>query len=85
MTFHSLRHSMASNAYAAGVPDRLIQAMGNWKDARMLERYRHLADDQLREASGTIAGRIAGSHNTVTPHRKRAHKTKASTKKAANC
>jgi hypothetical protein len=59
--------------------------MGNWKDARMLERYRHLADDQLREAAGTIAGRIAGGHNTVTTRKTRKPKAKATPKKVANC
>ena len=71
VTIHTLRHSFASNAFLSGVPDSVIQRLGNWKTGSMLDRYRHHADEQLREAAGRVAACVAGGHNTVTAPRKR--------------
>ncbi len=54
ITFHSLRHSMASIAVNAGVSKLVVQRMGNWKTAAMVERYAHLADESLRAAAATV-------------------------------
>src|SRR5262249_20915048 len=60
LTFHTFRHSMASLALNAGVPEVVVQRMGNWKDRRMLARYAHLADETMREAAGTLSEIVAG-------------------------
>ena len=44
---------MASNALNAGIPEHIVQKMGNWKDRRMLGRYAHLADGNLRQAEAS--------------------------------
>jgi integrase len=68
VTFHTFRHSMASNALNAGIPEHVVQKMGNWKDQRMLARYAHLADENLRRAESQLAAHLESrvSH-TVTP------------------
>lgn len=58
VTFHSLRHTMASLALNHGVPESTVQRMGNWKTRTMVARYAHLADDSLRDAAATVAGVI---------------------------
>jgi len=55
VTFHSLRHTMASLALNHGVPESTVQRMGNWKTRTMVARYAHLADESLREAAATVA------------------------------
>jgi integrase len=58
VTFHTFRHSMASLALNAGVPEVVVQRMGNWKDRRMLARYAHLSDTTMREAAGKLAALV---------------------------
>ena len=60
VTFHTFRHTMASNALNAGIPVHLVQKLGNWKDPRMLGRYAHLADETLRDAESKITKLFAG-------------------------
>ena len=61
---------MASNALNAGIPEHIVQKMGNWKDRRMLARYAHLADENLRQAESKLTsileGRARLSHNVTT-------------------
>jgi hypothetical protein len=45
---------MASIAVNAGVSRLVVQKMGNWKTATMVERYAHLSDDALRKAAATV-------------------------------
>lgn len=54
VTFHTFRHSMASLGLAAGIPTESLQKLGNWSDPRMVSRYAHLADEQLRAAAKTM-------------------------------
>ncbi|MCH7781364.1 MAG: site-specific integrase, partial [Acidobacteria bacterium] len=69
VTFHTFRHSFASNAFLSGVPDSVIQRLGNWKTGSMLDRYRHHADEQLRDGAKRVAACVAGGHTTVTTPR----------------
>lgn len=55
VTFHTLRHTMASLALNHGVPESTVQRMGNWKTRTMVQRYAHLADEGLRAAAATVA------------------------------
>lgn len=55
ITFHVLRHTMASLALNHGVPESTVQRMGNWKSRTMVARYAHLADETLREGAATVA------------------------------
>lgn len=55
VTFHTFRHSMASLALNHGVPESTVQRMGNWKSRVMVQRYAHLADEELRKAAATVA------------------------------
>jgi integrase len=66
VTFHVLRHSMASLALNAGTPAPVVQRMGNWKTATMVSRYAHLSDATMREAAGKLATLIGSRQRTVT-------------------
>lgn len=60
VTFHTLRHSMASLLLNAGVPGEVVQKAGNWKDPKMVARYAHLSDATLREAAGVLSSIVLG-------------------------
>jgi len=62
VTFHTFRHSMASLALNHGVPESTVQRMGNWKTRAMVQRYAHLADEELRSAAAKLADLVA-THN----------------------
>jgi len=46
---------MASLALNHGVPESTVQRMGNWKSRSMVQRYAHLADEELRKAAAKLA------------------------------
>jgi integrase len=50
LTFHDLRHDVASNLTMAGVPQRTIMELLGHRDPRMTIRYQHLAPGHLRDA-----------------------------------
>jgi integrase len=58
VTPHVLRHTFASRLGEAGVSDGTIQALGRWKEARMIRRYKHLTETHLREAVEKISKNI---------------------------
>ena len=39
----------------SGVGDRALQALGRWKEPKMIQRYTHLSEQHLREAVEKIA------------------------------
>ena len=64
VTFHDLRHDVASTLTMAGVPQRTIMAVLGHRDARMTMRYQHLTPEHLRDAARALdtrphEGRIA--------------------------
>lgn len=57
---HDLRHTWATLAVLAGVPDRLIaQALG-WTSERMLKFYAHLRAHDVRQACDVVSLHIKG-------------------------
>lgn len=58
VTPHVLRHTFASRLGEAGVSDGTIQALGRWKEAKMIQRYKHLTEKHLREAVEKIASEV---------------------------
>jgi integrase len=66
ITFHSLRRTAATLALNAGVPEHVVQKLGNWKDRGMVALYARVSDVTLRDAAGKLAGLIGGSHKVVT-------------------
>ena len=58
-TFHSLRHSFASNLIAAGVPTIIVAAAGRWESVALVERlYGHHAPSTVAEAVGLYAAAV---------------------------
>lgn len=70
ITFHTFRHTMASNGAVNGVSDPELQELGNWKDPRMLQRYRHLGNEQIRKAAAKVVAGVFGReiHDTPMTH-----------------
>ncbi len=50
LTFHDLRHDVASTLTMAGVPQRSIMAILGRRDPRMTLRYQHLSPGHLQNA-----------------------------------
>lgn len=57
---------MASLALNAGIPEPVVQQMGNWKTRTMVARYAHLADQTMCDGAGKLAELVGRSHTTVT-------------------
>jgi integrase len=58
-TFHSLRHSFASNLIAAGVPTLTVAAAGRWSSTALVEQtYGHLAPSTVGEAVARLAAAV---------------------------
>jgi integrase len=70
VTFHTFRHSMASLALNHGVPETVVQRMGNWKTRVMVDRYAHLADESLRAGAATLAKLVSSRAKKTVPKRK---------------
>ncbi len=58
VTPRCLRHTFAPRLGDAGVSDGTIQALGRWKEAKMIRRCRHLTNTHLREAVDKIGFEI---------------------------
>jgi integrase len=54
VTPHTLRHTFASKLAKAKVGDRTLQALGRCKEPKMIQRYAHLSEGDLREAVEAI-------------------------------
>ncbi|MDH3626453.1 MAG: site-specific integrase [Acidobacteriota bacterium] len=49
---------MARLAINHGVPASTVQQMGNWKSRVMVQRYAHLADEELCKAAAKVANLV---------------------------
>ncbi len=58
LRIHDLRHSFASLAVNAGATLYQVQHLLGHASAQTTQRYAHLADSALREASGTVGAMV---------------------------
>lgn len=58
--WHDLRHTWATWQRQAGTPTHELQRLGGWKTSAMVERYAHLAPDQLAHAASRLNSMFAG-------------------------
>lgn len=63
--WHDLRHTWATWQRQAGTPTHELQRLGGWKSSVMVERYAHLAPEQLASAAGRI-NRMLPSYDLAT-------------------
>ncbi len=75
---HDLRHSLASDGLAAGLPLAVIGRLLGHRNVQSTARYAHLADDVAAEAARVVGERLAAIHDapqgdgaTVLPLRRR--------------
>lgn len=54
--WHDLRHTFATWHRKAGTPTHELQRLGGWKTAAMVERYAHLAPEDLHDAASRLDG-----------------------------
>ena len=52
--WHDLRHTWATWQRQAGTPTHELQRLGGWRTGAMVERYAHLAPDQLAVAASRL-------------------------------
>lgn len=67
--WHDLRHTWASWHRMAGTSTPELQRLGAWKTQAMVERYAHLAPDQLVDAASRLGSMVA-SYNLATLNNK---------------
>jgi integrase len=60
---HDLRHAFASVAASAGLGLPIIGKMLGHTQAQTTQRYAHLANDPVKAAAATVAGKIAAAMN----------------------
>ena len=65
--WHDLRHTFATWHRQAGTPTHELQRLGGWKTAAMVERYAHIAPEQLQGAAARLDA-FAG-YKMATPER----------------
>jgi len=63
LRWHDLRHTFASWAAQSGASDRVLQALGGWTSSKMVAKYAHLRDADLRQFSNAV-GSIMGTLST---------------------
>ena len=56
VTIHCLRHTGATRALQAGASVATVMKLGGWKDERMVLRYVHATDEDVRRAAESIGG-----------------------------
>ena len=52
--FHDLRHTWASWHAMAGTPTSVLQELGGWHSAQMVQRYAHLSPEHLAAAAEKV-------------------------------
>ena len=62
ITWHSLRHSYASQLVSAGVSLRVVQELLGHSDIRTTMRYAHLAPGACRDAVAVLDGQKSGQY-----------------------
>ena len=65
--WHDLRHTWATWQRQAGTPTHELQRLGGWKTSAMVERYAHLAPDQLAHAASRLNSMFVG-YDSATVH-----------------
>jgi integrase len=65
--WHDLRHTWATWQRQAGTPTHELQRLGGWKTSAMVERYAHLAPDQLAHAASRLNSMFVG-YDLATLH-----------------
>lgn len=58
--WHDLRHTWATWQRQSGTPTHELQRLGGWKTGAMVERYAHLAPEQLAHAASRLNSMLAG-------------------------
>ncbi|HAE99823.1 MAG TPA: site-specific integrase [Methylophilaceae bacterium] len=58
--WHDLRHTWATWQRQAGTPTHELQRLGGWKTASMVERYAHVAPDNLAQAASRLGAVLNG-------------------------
>jgi len=58
--WHDLRHTWATWHRQAGTPTHELQKLGGWKTSAMVERYAHIAPEQIKGASKRLENFIRG-------------------------
>jgi integrase len=64
--FHDLRRTGARNLIFAGVPERVVMAIGGWKTRSVMDRYTIVSPRDVAEAGRKLAAFHENGHKTGT-------------------
>jgi integrase len=71
VTHHTMRHTGVTLMLEAGINPRVIQLLAGWTSLRMLERYGHTRDTEIRRAVESNADRLQqAATKTATAEKK---------------
>lgn len=70
--WHDLRHTWATWQRQAGTPTHELQRLGGWRSGIMVERYAHLAPDQLAGAAARLDPVLGGYVPATEPSKEKA-------------
>ena len=59
---HTMRHTGVTLMLEAGINPRVIQLLAGWTSLRMLDRYGHVRDSEVRRAVMANAAHLARGH-----------------------
>lgn len=71
-SFHSLRHSFASNLTKKGVNIQNLMKAGGWKSVQMAMRYSHLSGEDTQDTLSLLSGETEKVSTTVSTFEDRA-------------
>lgn len=67
MRVHDQRHTAATMLLLQGVDKRVVMEMMGWSQMSMLNRYQHVMEDLLRDASGKMGDALFGGSSAPEP------------------
>ena len=73
VTHHTMRHTGVTLMLEAGINPRVIQLLAGWTSLRMLERYGHMRDTEIRRAVTSNADRLRQAATKTATVEKKQH------------
>ena len=54
MKSYAARHYFATGLFRGGVEERLVMQAGGWTDVKLVRRYAHVSNQQMRDVADKV-------------------------------